>query len=191
MNNKNIQQNAAALYNPTPLRVLSFFSLNPRGHFSAKEISRNTAASKGATHQALRLLLDRDIITRYQKGNVFLYGVSEGNRTLKAFKMFENLLNLEPLVKQLKPYIYQIILFGSCASGDNTAVSDVDLFIKASNKEAAEKIVKVFVRSGSRVNAVIYEPLELIRVQKEEKAFFEQIKKGIVVWEGEPDHGKN
>jgi len=176
------------LYNPVPLKVLSFFSLNPSDNFLASEISKAVSASKGATHQALQLLIEFEIVRRKAKGNLFLYKVNEDSPVLKNFKMFENFLQLQPLLKQLKRYAYQIVLFGSCASGENTEQSDIDLFIKTEDKDKVEKIISKFAQNGKRINAAIYDALEAVSLQKEDKHFFEQIKKGITLWEGKPEH---
>jgi predicted nucleotidyltransferase len=176
------------LYNPVPLKILSFFSLNSADNFLASEISKAVSASKGATHQALQLLIEFEIVMRHAKGNLFLYKVNEDSPVLKNFKMFENFLSLQPLLKKLKPHAYQIILFGSCASGDNTEHSDIDLFVKTEEKDKVEKIINKFTQEGKRINAALYDSLEAVSLQKEDKHFFEQIKKGIILWEGKPEH---
>jgi len=195
MNDEDIKMNVSKkhnlrdiLYNPVPLKVLSFFSLNPSDNFLASEISKAVSASKGATHQALQLLIEFEIVRRKAKGNLFLYKVNEDSPVLKNFKMFENFLQLQPLLKQLKRYAYQIVLFGSCASGENTEQSDIDLFIKTEDKDKVEKIISKFAQNGKRINAAIYDALEAVSLQKEDKHFFEQIKKGITLWEGKPEH---
>jgi len=176
------------LYNPVPLKILSFFALNSADNFSASEISKAVSTSKGATNQALRLLLELEVVNRTPRGNLFLYKVNEDSPLLKHFKMFENFLSLQPLLKKLKPYSYQITLFGSCARVENTSRSDIDLFVKTDEKEAVEKIIAKFNHADNYINAVIYDPLEMVSSRKDDKHFFEQIKKGITLWEGKPEH---
>ncbi|MBU0570448.1 MAG: nucleotidyltransferase domain-containing protein [Candidatus Omnitrophica bacterium] len=179
-----------SLYHFTPLKILSFLSSRAAETFSAKEISKLTASSKGATNQALRLLAEMDIITREKKGNLFLYESNFNNIILKQFKIFEVLMATRKLIKHIRPYCYKIVLFGSCASGSNDTNSDIDLFITTDKRDSVQKHVSKFNRSLPYVNAAMYDPLEILASEKKDKAFFEQIKKGITLWEGRPTSEK-
>lgn len=185
MNNLKIKK---FLYHKTPLKICSFLSIHPGQIFSAREISRQTKSSKGATNQTLRLLLELGVLSREQKGNLFLYRLNLNSFVLKYFKIFENLLNLKGLIKEIQPYCSQIILFGSCADGSNSQESDVDLFIKSEYKNRVRKLINKYETSDFKIRPVIQDPLEIISSQKTDKVFFEQVKKGITLWEGEPTY---
>jgi len=174
------------LYHQTPLKILSFLSLHPGETFSAQEVSMQTRSSKGATNQALRLLLDLDILSRERKGNVFLYRLRTGSGLLRQFKIFEVLLGLQTLVRELKPHCYQIVLFGSCAEGTHAQESDIDLFIKAEHKRKVRRIVSEHRIPGMEIQAIVQDPLEVADARQEDREFFRQVKKGIVLWEGRP-----
>lgn len=176
------------LYHKTPLRILSFLSLRPTKIFSAKEISDNIKSSKGATNQSLRLFLTMEVVSREKKGTTFLYRLNFDNIVLKQFKIFEVLLGIQNLIKDIKPYCYQIILFGSCANGSNTERSDIDLFIKTEQKIKVQKFINKFKITNLKIQPVILDPLEIAASKREDKPFYEQIKKGIVLWEGESAH---
>ena len=174
------------LYHQTPLRILSFFSIQQGKTLSAQEISSQTQFSKGATNQALRMLSELDMLSRERKGNVFLYKLNPNSPVLRQFKIFETLLNLQRLVNEIMQYCYQIILFGSCADGSNSVESDIDLFIKSEHKRKVRKIIDNYSSNDLKIKAVIQEPLEIASSKKEDKAFFEQVRKGIILWEGKP-----
>jgi len=178
------------LYHQASLQILSFLSLRPTEVFSAKEISEWAKFSKGATNQALRLLLNMDILYREKKGNTFLYKLNSSNAVLKQFKVFEILLEIQSLIKDIQPYCYQIVLFGSCANGTNTEKSDLDLFIKTEHKNKVQKLINKYRTAKTKIQVVILDPLEIAASQKEDKTFYEQVKKGIVLWEGEPIYEK-
>lgn len=178
------------LYHQTPLRILSFLSLYTGKIFSAKEISEQTKSSKGATNQVLRLLLKLDILSRSKKGNIFLYKVNFDNDILKQFKKLEILLGIQKLIQDIQPYCYKIILFGSCANGSNTSKSDLDLFIKTEHRGKVQKLMNKYSTSKFEIRPVIQDPLEITAAKKADKVFFEQVKKGIVLWEGRPVHEK-
>jgi hypothetical protein len=133
-----------SLFHNTPLKILSLLSLNPHNVFSAKEIQEETSSSKGATNQILKTLLSINIVSREQKGNVFLYSLNNFNPLLKHFKIFSTLIELSPLIEDIKKYCYKIILFGSTSDGTNTYESDVDIFIKSDKKEKVRKVMRKF-----------------------------------------------
>lgn len=176
------------LYHLTPLKILSFLSIHVSETFSAKEISKQTKSSKGATNQTLRLLSRMDILYREQKGNLFLYRLNPNNAILKQFKIFETMFRLRNLVKEIKPYCYQVILYGSCANGLNYEESDMDLFIKTEDKNKVQEIVNKYKDNIIRIQASIQDPLEIAAAKKADRVYYEQVKKGIMLWEGRPVH---
>jgi predicted nucleotidyltransferase len=192
MNNKDDMMNDAnikkRLYNQTPLRILSFLSVNPGEIFSAQEISKQARSSKGSTSQTLRLFLGLGILSRQKKGNLFLYKLNAGSNIVRQFKVFENLLSIHKLIEQIQPYCYKIALFGSCADGTNSADSDIDLFIKSEYKDKVRRIINNYKGIESKIQAVVQDPLEIASSEKEDKPFLQQVKKGIILWEGKPSY---
>jgi len=185
MNNEDIKK---YLYNQTSLRIFSFISVNPGKIFSAQEISRQAKSSRGATNQVLRLFLELGVLSREKKGNLFLYKFNAESYIAKQFKIFENLLSLYRLIIEIQPYCYQIVLFGSCADGSNSIDSDLDLFIKSEYENEVRKIINNYKGVVPRIKAVIQDPLEIASAKNEDKAFFQQVKKGIILWEGKPSY---
>lgn len=176
------------LYHYTSLKILSFISTHPGEIFSANEISRITKSSKGATNQILRLLLELDILSREKKGNLFLYRLEHDSFVLRQFKIFENLLGLQGLVKKIQEYCYEIVLFGSCAEGSNAKESDIDLFIITEYKKEVRRIVAEYKTVDVKYQAIIQDPLEAVLSKKEDSVFHGQIKKGITIWKGRPTY---
>lgn len=176
------------LYNPLPLKILSFLSLHLGKIFTAKEISEKIKSSRGGTNQALRMFLNLDILSREQKGNIFLYKLNHRSVILKQFKLFDNLLSLYDLIKGIQPYCYKIVLFGSYADGSNTEESDIDLFIKTRYKDKVRKNITKYETINFKVSAVIQDPLEIASARRKDKEFFDQVNKGIVLWEGTPEY---
>ena len=185
MNNLKIKE---YLYHRTPLRILSFISNHPGEVFSASEVSRVSKSSRGATNQILRLLLGLDILYRERKGNLFLYRLNADNLVLRQFKIFENLLDLQGLMRKIREYCYEIVLFGSCADGSNSKGSDIDLFILTEYKKEVRRIVAEYKTGDVKYQAIIQDPLESVSSRKEDSVFHAQIKKGITIWKGRPSY---
>ena len=176
------------LYQRTPLKILSFLSIHPEIVFSAKEISKAAKSSRGATNQTLRLFLKLDILSREKKGNLFLYKLYADNLVLKQFKIFEAVLCLQRLVKEIHPYCYDITLFGSRADGSNGEKSDIDLYIRTEYKKEVKKIINKYNSFEAKLQAIIEDPLESIETKKENKVFYGQVEKGILLWKGKPSY---
>lgn len=176
------------LYHQTPLKMLSFLSNHPGEVFSADEISKAAKCSKGATNQTLRLLLELDILSRERKGNLFLYKLNTDNFVLRQFKIFENLLDLQGLVREIQKYCYGIVLFGSRADGSNAAKSDIDLFIRTEYKNQVRKIISRHATADVKYQAVIQDSLESVSSKKGDSVFLQQVKKGITLWRGKPTY---
>lgn len=176
------------LYNQIPLKILSFLSNQPGRIFSANEVSKAAKCSKGATNQTLRFFLKLDILSRERKGNLFLYKLNRDNFTLRQFKIFENLISLQKLVKEIQKYCYEIILFGSRANGTNAGESDIDLFIQTEYKRKVRNIISEYETIDVKYQAVIQDSLESISSKKVDNVFHGQVKKGIILWKGKPTH---
>lgn len=176
------------LYHQLPLKILSFLSQHPDNVFCEGEIKNIVKASTGSVNQTLRLLLELRIVAREKKGNVFLYQINSDNFLLKYFKIFENLLYIHSLVEEIKPYASEVILYGSCAQGINRENSDIDIFIKTEYISKVRKIVYKYKVMDERFKAVILDPLEIVSSKKIDKVFYNEVKKGIVLWEGKPTY---
>lgn len=174
------------LFHQTPLKILSFLSKHVREVFCEGEIKKITETSTGSVNQTLRLLTDLGIVSREIKGNVFLYKLNPNNYTLKYFKIFENLLYIHDFVKEVEPYSYQIILYGSCAQGLNTVDSDIDIFVKTEYKSEVKKVVNKYRAMDENFKVVILDPLEMASSKKEDEVFYNELKKGIILWDGKP-----
>ena len=176
------------LYHQTSLKILSFLSNHPGGVFFANEVSKATKYSKGATNQTLRLLLELDILSREKKGNLFLYKLNTSNILLVHFKIFENLMLIQGLIKEIQKYCYEVVLFGSCSDGSNTEKSDIDLFICTEYKKKVRRIINKYETNEGRYKPIIQDPLEAISSKKGDSVFHRQVKKGITLWKGKPTY---
>ena len=184
---KNYRQ---ALFHQIPLKILSFLSLHPYETFYESEIKKITGASIGSTNHTLKFLVDLNIVSKEKKGNLSLYQLNPDNDILKNYRIFNSLIDVNDLVAKVKPYAYEIILYGSCAQGTNTANSDIDLFIKTEHKSKVRKIVTKYRESYEDLKAVILDPLEIAASRKEDEVFYKEVRKGIILWQGRPTYEK-
>lgn len=166
-------------------KILSFLTLHPGQSFYDKEVSENTGVSRGATNQVLKSLFAARLVTRQRKGRMWFYSIVP-QPLVKQYRIFENLVELSDLTNRLLPYSKRIILFGSVAVGDDTAESDIDLFVITEEKEKASKTIRDF-QTERELKPVIQTPLEYATSKKKDKAFYNEVAKGIVLFEKESD----
>jgi len=89
---------------------------------------------------------------------------------------------LKPIVDKLKRISSKIVLFGSCATGEDIIDSDIDLFILTRD---VSKIKNIFnnIRFDRKIQPVIVNSDDLIRLKEQDKAFFDEMKKGVILWD--------
>lgn len=176
------------LFHQTPLRILSFISRHLGEELCAGEIKAAIKTSKGATNQTLKLLLALDIVLKKNKGNLFLYKANPDSYILKYFKILDTLLYIHNLINEIKLYSSEIILYGSCAQGTNTTQSDIDLFVKTEYKSKVSKIINKYRGADDSFKAVILDPMEILSSKKTDEVFYNEVKKGIILWKGKPSY---
>jgi predicted nucleotidyltransferase len=170
-------------------KVLRFLVLHQGQSFYEREIARKANLSPSSTHHVLVRLYQAGVINRKQNGRMYFYSIDKTNPYLKEFKVLVNLLLLEPLVERLKRLSHKIVLFGSWAEGSDTEDSDIDLFIISSEKEKVLSVVNKFSYStkleNRKIQPIISQPEELLKKDRKNKVFLEQVEKGKILWERE------
>ena len=98
-------------------------------------------------------------------------------------RVIETITQINDLLKKIKPLASKIILFGSSSRGENTPDSDIDLLIISRNNDLSLKQIKKH-RSKRKIQSIIYTNLSFMEKKKTDPIFYEQVNKGIVLWEG-------
>lgn len=174
------------LYNRIPLLILSYLTRNKNNEriYGAK-IAQELSISQGGTSTILRQLRNMGILQCQSVGKTVFYNMDFDNPLVKSFRVFENLLELNELIGGLKQLCRKIVLFGSCARGDDTQNSDIDLFIVAdedSMYNIRDCISKYQIER--EIKPVIIDTLELISMEESDKVFLQEVNKGIIIWSG-------
>lgn len=167
--------------NTTEQKILSFLAQNLGKSFFDKEVAQKTKISRGATNKALRDLAKSELIVREKKGRMNFYQVNMANPVVKEFKVLRNVIQLYPLLKKIEGVSEKIILFGSASRGENYKDSDIDLFVLTHSKEELEKIIKKLKLKPFQL--IIKTPTEFITLERKDSAFYQEIMKGITLWE--------
>lgn len=169
------------------LKVLRFLAKFSDREFHEREIARKTGISYGSANRVLNALFADGILARRQAGKMLFYSFNGGDPIAKILKIFISVSMLRPLIKNLREFASEIVLYGSCARGEDGSGSDVDLFVISEDKEKALRTIESYrFRKGFeniRIQPAILSPQELLRSEKADKEFLSLVREGIVLWD--------
>ena len=75
-------------------------------------------------------------------GKMLFYSFNLSDPLSRTFKIFVSVSILRPLIKKLQEYSSEIVLYGSCARGEDASGSDVDLLLIWEEKEKVLRIIE-------------------------------------------------
>jgi predicted nucleotidyltransferase len=165
-------------------KILSLFAMDPDRALYGREISRKLGLSPGAVHAALNSLEKQGMLDPERIGRTKLYRSRPSDPIFRTFRVFNTLLSLDPLVEAVKGISRQIILFGSCATGDFASSSDLDLFVVSEEKQKILTRVSAFERKfGREIRPIIMDQIEWMKLEAGSPEFFDELSRGLVLWE--------
>jgi predicted nucleotidyltransferase len=171
---------------PTLMQVLELFFSDPMGEYHEREVMRRTRVSKGSANKMLRLLAREGFLQRQKRGRIVLYRLNAMEPAARQFKILISVFGLRPLVAELKDHARRIILFGSSAEGTDVRGSDIDVLVVTSEKDVVRRRMSEFSRKGGRKLApIIVDANELVRLKNLDRPLYENIERGITLWETE------
>jgi predicted nucleotidyltransferase len=168
-------------------KVLRFLAKFSDDEFHEREIARRVGISFGSANKVLNELCSAGILARNRKGKMLFYSFNSGDPILAPFKIFFSIAMLRPLVQKLMRTASRIVLFGSCAKGEDTSGSDVDLFIVSEEPVKSAQIISKFRFARGfghiKIQPVILSALEMLKSEKTDPEFLSLVREGIVLWE--------
>jgi len=171
----------------THLKVVSFLAKFSDQEYHEREIARRTGISFGSANRVLNELFADGILVRRRAGKMWFYSFNRGDPIAGIFKIFVSILLLRPLIKDLQEFASEIVLYGSCARGEDVSTSDMDLFVASAEKKEALRIIdeNKFRRGfeSVRIAPVIFSPVDLLKSEKTDKEFLSLVREGIVLWD--------
>ena len=171
---------------PLAMDVLLWLARNPKKDFYVREIADSIKGSLGGCHNVLNALYEYGLLNRRIRGKNVYYSVNEVDPQIKYFKIFMNIHELRGLLLTLREKCRRITLFGSCAEGEDTTESDVDLLIITDDVDSIRKMVQSYALPRN-LEPVVITPMDFLKLKERDKAFYEEVSKGIVLWSGEDE----
>jgi predicted nucleotidyltransferase len=171
---------------PLTIDVLLWLARNPGKDFYVREIADSTQGSLGGCHTVLQALHEYGLLNKRISGKNVYYSVKEEDPQIHYFKIFMNIHEMRGLVLDIKDTCRRIVLFGSCAQGEDTMDSDIDLFILTDAVDTIRKRVRSYPVTR-KIEPVIINPRSFLKLKEKDKAFYDQVSKGIVLWRGDDE----
>jgi predicted nucleotidyltransferase len=169
------------------LKVLRLLSRSMGKEYYVREIAKCIDASVGICSQVLDELHSQGLVERRKSGRNLYYRINDANPGIVHFKIFLNVLELNPLIDLIKDDSIKIILFGSCAIGEDRLDSDIDALILTNGKELIRVSLKQF-KLDRELKPIIVTPDEFILLKKNDPAFYKEINKGLILWQTGIEH---
>ncbi len=142
-------------------KVLSQLLLHPEADYHVRELARLTGTAAGTLHKELARLAAAGLLLRKVQGNQVRY---QANQQCPVFPELAGLLRkttgaAEILTNALMPLKPDVaLLFGSMASGSETASSDADVLVitEAGFADVVRAAYPAQAALGREVNPVVY-----------------------------------
>jgi predicted nucleotidyltransferase len=185
-----------ALFGATQQRVLALLFGHPDRSFFASEIIARTGSGSGAVQRELARLLESGLVTMEVSGRQKHY------RADPASPIFGELRSIvrktfgvaEPLRAALGPIAGRItaaFIYGSVAAQQDTAQSDIDLFVVSdglSYGEVFSALEAMRIEIGRPINATVYTRAELTRKGTDRNGFLRRVLAQPKIWLIGDDH---
>ncbi len=148
-------------------RILSTVLLEPRRWWFLSELARHLEAGPSSLQRELESLVNSGILERREDGRRVYFRANAGSPVFADLRrLVEKTAGVVPaLARALDPFEDRIELafvYGSIASGQERASSDVNVMIVGSVKQIdlVQALRKLEDRLGREVNATLYSPRE-------------------------------
>jgi predicted nucleotidyltransferase len=168
------------LFRKSSLRVIIALSQQYSGKFHVRDLSRSLHYDVSIISKNLKYLEHKALVTHEDVGNLVFYQANMNNVLLKQMKIVFTLLELNDLIQDIEPVASNIILYGSCARGDDMNTSDIDLFIETMDKKTVKDILNSFQKKiGRTISPIITTPDETYTMKVKDSNLYSGIHQGI------------
>jgi predicted nucleotidyltransferase len=162
--------------------LIAALGRNYSNKFHVRDLARSLRYDVSMISKNLKQLEEAGLVTREDVGNLVFYQADMKSVLLRHMKICLTLLELTDLIKDLDQVTTNAILYGSCATGEDTHESDIDLFLETHNKEAVQKILARYQRTFTReMSPIISTPDETYQLKTKDKTLFDHIQRGIIL----------
>ncbi|MCX6768443.1 MAG: nucleotidyltransferase domain-containing protein [Candidatus Micrarchaeota archaeon] len=154
--------------------LLKFFLEHPTQKFHAQQLVKSVNIYRNGILGGLHELTNAGILRSEEIGRVIQYSLIRENPIVKQLKILLALDKLMPALEKLKGSGVEAYLYGSCARGEDTEESDIDLLL-IGNLGRAEVLGKL--GRIEKLKPIYFTFLEYSSLARKDKAFYERVEK--------------
>ena len=152
------------------------------GRLSVNHVASQLHLSKGLVSKYVDLLIKEGLAKRVNGKFI----INESSDVVKGVRLLLNVKRIPSALFKKYPFVQGAGLYGSCAKGENTEDSDVDLWIrigKASDEQLAA-FTAALRRHIERVNLLFLTDKKLAQLKREDELFYHALSFGSLVLYG-------
>ncbi len=180
---------AALFPSPVVVDILILFLTQPDQEYYQRSLAEKTGYSLAQVQYALERIEESGLVTKKKSGNRLYYKAQRSHPAFDDLKRaFLKTVALGDVLKEgLKPLMDKIhfaFVFGSIASGEDRADSDIDLFLLGdiSLKDIANAMGDIDEKLGREVNPVNYTQASFVERIKTNNRFAQELLASPKIW---------
>ena len=181
---------ADALFTQTQQRVLSVLFGNTARSYYGSEIIGRAQIGSGAVQRELARLEASGLITSERIGNQRHYRANERSPVFEPLRdLVLRTTGLADVLREaLAPFASKLVaafVFGSIARREDTASSDVDLFVVSDNLTFADlfgALEDARRQLGREVNPIVHSRLEVATLRRKKNSFIARVMEQPKIW---------
>ena len=170
------------MFSPYRRQALAVLFLRPDEQFHVRELERLTGVSAGSLHRELKAMAESGLLLRENVGNqVFYRANTECSIYEELSAIFRKTIGLTSLLQDalsdLGDKIQVAFVFGSMASGRQTAGSDLDICVlgEVSLREVVKALSSVQEKLQREINPVVMTPKEFSHQSRRKDRFVTRV----------------
>ena len=154
------------------------------GNISVNNIANQLRLSKGLVSKYFDILSKRGTLKKIN-GKLRITDSS----LVKGIKILLNIKNIDLNIFRRFPFVQSVGLYGSCAKGENTEDSDIDLWIKVSNvsEEKLAALTSKLNKEIKNVKPLFLTDKKIEKAKKEDPLFYHSLAFGSIILYGGKD----
>jgi predicted nucleotidyltransferase len=154
--------------------LLDYFLQHPTKKIHAGLLDKELKIYRKGILDGLRELLQAGMLEMEEVGRTKQYSLVRSNPIICQLKILLTLDKILPLLEKLKGTGIEAYLYGSCARGEDTEESDIDLLL-VGNLNRADVLGKL--GKLDKLAPVYFTFLEYSSFSRKDKAFYERVEK--------------
>ena len=170
------------MFSPYRRQVLAVLFLRPDEQFHVRELERLTGVSAGSLHRELKAMAESGLLLREQIGHQVFYRANTDCSIYEELAaIFRKTMGLASLLQDalsdLGDKIHVAFIFGSMASGRQTAGSDLDICVlgELSLLEVVSALSPVQVTLKREINPIVMTPKKFADLSKRKDRFVTRV----------------